>query len=89
MSEKLNDKELKDLITKTSVQPMEVYIHNKTKKPYMVMALVLDEKTVSPLVVYNSTAGVHWARPLTEFKKNFSIGTKQDFFNSISKELEG
>ena len=49
------------------------YTHIKTGMNYNVTGIALEEKTVTPVVVYRDANNIIWTRDLQDFSEKFSL----------------
>lgn len=57
------------------------YRHMKTGITYNVMGIALEEKNVTPVVVYSDANNIVWVRDFEEFK------TKFEFCSNVSEKF--
>lgn len=58
------------IIEESPVKVGQIWRHVKTDHTYSILALGLDEPTLSPIVIYTGDDGVVWSRLLSVFLEN-------------------
>ena len=54
------------------------YKHIKSGISYDVMGIALEEKTVTPVVVYSDANNIIWTRDLEDFNNKFNLTKRHD-----------
>ena len=54
------------------------YKHIKTSINYHVIGIALEEKTITPVVIYSDNNNVMWTRNVEDFKQSFELTKRCD-----------